>query len=130
MTDCQNWQRWKECAIGKVFYEYVDIRYCPFQILWVLLHAEILSQGIWPDNCSGNPEAQTSRPHEAGFVKPCIIIAEVERTMKTTRAVGISLRERAEQGYTIEQLSSPEYNVLMYVKGNKMKVQTYSQWKR
>ncbi len=130
MTDCLKCQRWKECGIGKVFYEYVDIRYCPYQVMWILENAATLLEGNWPDDITGNSDAQTTRPHEASFVKPAIIIAEVERRMKTTGAMGVSLRERAEQGYTIDQLSSPEYNVLMYLKGNQRKLQTYSQWKR
>ena len=126
---CQKCKRWKEC-IGKAYYDYSEIKYCPYQILWILEHAVTLLSGEWPDNCSGNPEAQTSRTHEASFVKPEITIGDVERRMKTTGWVGVSLRERAEQGFTIDQLSSPEYNVLMYLKGKKEKLQTYSQWRR
>jgi len=102
--------------------------------MWAFENSEILLSGEWPPDPDSfsyvDPNTQTSPGHEGYFVKPELIIGEIERRMKTTREIGISLRERAEKGYTIDQLSSPEYNVLLYLSGDKAKRQTYSQWKR
>ena len=133
MTECNDCLRWKECA-GKRHFKFPEFRWCPHQTLWALEHAEILLSGEWPPDPDSSsytdPNIQTSLAHEGYFVKPELIIGEIERRMKTTREIGVSLRERAEKGYTIEQLSSPEYNVLIFVSGDKAKKQTYSQWKR
>uniref|UniRef100_A0A6M3LQN9 Uncharacterized protein n=1 Tax=viral metagenome TaxID=1070528 RepID=A0A6M3LQN9_9ZZZZ len=129
MTKCRDCKRWQECA-GKAHFTYSDIRWCPYQVMWILEFAETLLSGVWPIDEAIESGNSKRIAHEATFVKPEIAIGEVEKRLKSTGEVGKCLRKAAEQGQAIQTLAEPEYNVLMYLKGKKRKIQSYSQWKR
>jgi len=130
VLDCLKCKRWQDC-IGKSYFEYADIRYCPYQVLWILENAESFLSSIWPGDESGDTDnIRVGYGHEAYFVKCMIVIGEVEYRMRTTGKDGEILLDEVGQGYTIDQLSYPAHRALMYLKGNKTKTQTYSQWKR
>ena len=91
--------------------------------------AEVLLSGVWPINENVESMNRKGVAHEATFVKPEIILAEVEKRMESTGKTGMRLREAAEQGKSIWELSDDEYNVLMYLKGIRRKLTPFSQWK-
>ncbi len=128
MKDCRDCKRWKDC-IGFAWYSYSEIRFCPYQIMWILEMAKVLLSGVWPVVEAVESGNRSGVAHEATFVKPEIILAEVEKRMESTGDVGKCLRKAAEQGQSIQDLADPEYNVLMYLKGKRRKLVPYSAWK-
>lgn len=127
-SPCLKCKRWKDC-IGRPHYEYSDIRFCPYQIMWILENADVLLSGVWPIDTATESVSQKSISHEAKFVKSEIVIGEVEKRMTTTGDVGVCLKDAARKQIIIKELSDPERNVLMYLKGKRRKLVTYSRWK-
>ena len=129
MIDCRDCKRWQSCR-GKGHYKYSDIRFCPHQIMWILEQADVLLDGAWPVDVALESFGQRGIAHEATFEKPEIVLGEVEKRMESTGPVGECLRHAAESQKGIWELAGPEYNVLMYLKGKKRKLQSYAQWRR
>ena len=133
MIDCRKCERWKECT-GQAYYEYQDIRWCVYQVAWLLIHSETLLRGEWPDDPNkaetGYTGGNGNRPHEARFVKSALVIGELEARLKTTGKAGKRLREVLSNGSDIADLDRELYDVLMYVKGNKYKRLSFSAWKK
>jgi len=101
--------------------------------MWILEHSDTLLDGDWPTDPDGNTETdhvQKGYNSEASFVKPEVTLADVEFRLKTTGPSGEALRDAAQKGYLIDDLSPPAWRALMYVKGFYRKKQTFSQWIR
>ena len=146
MTDCLDCNRWQDCE-GHTYevktdagtqyvswYSYAEIRFCPHQIIWIVRNRETLLGGRWvadPVSSSytdGN--IQTGYQSEAGFVKPEIIIGEVEKRMKSlTRDARDAFMDAVDKEYEIENYSPTAKRVLMYLKGHKRKIVTFARWK-
>lgn len=132
MTDCLDCQRWQEC-IGKAYFVFAEIRFCPFQIVWIVRHRETLLDGRWVDDPVSSSYTdggiQSGYKSEASFVKPELIIGEVEKRMKSlTRDARDAFIDAVDKEYLIRNYSPPAYNVLMYLKGHRRKDDTYSHW--
>lgn len=130
--DCQDCKSWKDC-LGKPFYTYQDIRYCPFQVLWVIEHSETLRIGNWPDNPDSSsyvdPKIKTGYGSEAYFVKAVIILGEVEYRLARTGIEGKLLVAEVRAGVSLEELQPESRTSLMFIKGKRRKDTPYSQWK-
>jgi len=135
-SPCLKCRNYKECPFGsgKRWYTYQEIRFCPFQVLFIIEKAGILGKGTWPPDPDGSsyvdPGIMTGFTGEAYFAKPIEILAEVELRLTTTKEAGEALIDEVQAGITnIEMLSRPAKRALMFTKGWRRKKQTYSQWK-
>ncbi len=141
MKSCKNCKSWKDC-IGKAWYSYSDLRFCPYQVIWIIENSATLEVGNWPDCPDGSthidPDIKTGYSSEAYYVKAIGIIAEVGIRLKTTGEAGEALVDEIEGGKVtvtekdgkikFDGLSGPAIRVLMYAKGKKRKKQSYPQW--
>ena len=140
--ECQKCKRWRDC-IGKPWYTYPEIRFCPYQVIWIIESWGILLKGDWPDNPDGSsyidPAIKGGFSNEAYFVKAVGVIAEVNERLKTTSEAGEALVDEIKDGKVtvimedgrikFDGLSRPAYRALMYVKGERRKLKTYPEWK-
>jgi len=151
VNECRECKDYHKCPFiaGKAWYGYGEIRFCPFQIMWVIFHSDILGEdgdnealfsggGIklslseWPPNPDGSsytaPLVKTGLRDEAYFAKPEEILAEVEARLKTTGTAGETLIEEVKQGLNIDQLSHLARRALMYAKGWRRKSLSFPRW--
>ncbi|MCJ7634857.1 hypothetical protein MUP77_21020, partial [Candidatus Bathyarchaeota archaeon] len=80
--DCRNCRNWRTC-IGREDYLFAWLRFCPYQVLWILANSETLHSGKWPPQYSIEEPRKKQINNEGYFVKPAIIIAEVEKRLET-----------------------------------------------
>jgi hypothetical protein len=127
--DCRNCKRWEGC-VGKAWYSYADLRWCPLQVIWLIQHAEIFKSGKWPIEEGAQTEGGGKQvKREAPFVKPEIIIAELEHRLKKTGIQGQRLIAQIKAGRDINALNPRAYEALMYVKGWRRKRMSFTEWK-
>lgn len=143
MKSCLDCKDYKDC-IGKPWYTYQEIRFCPYQIIWIIENWGPLEKGNWPDCPDGSrhidPMIKTGFSNEAYFVKAVGIIAEVKKRLETTGEAGEALVDEIEDGNVtvivedgrikFDGLSRPAYRALMYVKGKRRKLIDYRRWLR
>jgi len=133
LKDCLKCKRWKECA-GKSFFTYQEVRFCPYQVLWILEWKDTLLAGNWPDNPDSSsyvdPKIKTGYGSEAYFVKAVITLGEVNARLARTGIEGKLLVAEVRAGVTLQELQPESRTALMYVKGNITKRQSYSDWKK
>ena len=131
--DCRHCTDYREC-VGKDGYLFADLRFCPFQVVWILENSDILHIGKWPMQYSVYDKEKGRRvANEGYFVKPAVIIAEVEKRLETTGKDGKLLVSECKRGVALEDLDNETWEVLMYVKGwwrKKMDFGSYQRWKR
>lgn len=137
-SPCLKCKDYNKCPYGegKEWYTYGEIRWCPFQVIWIIENAEILHDGKWPPPLgnssyidSGILSALKGEPFK---VKAFAVVDEFDIRFRTTREAGEALvGEVVNAGITIiKKLSRPARRALMYIKGERRKTQTYSQWRR
>ena len=113
-------------------YLYNEIRWCPQQVIWLIEHKETLIDGHWPqdpygaDNNTGSRTIKT----EASFVKPELVIGELETRLERCGKQAELLVTQIEDGRTLSNLSPGAREVLMYVKGFRRKRMSFSAWKK
>jgi hypothetical protein len=130
LPPCITCQDYRDCSygVGKESYSYAEIRWCPYQCIFIIQHREELLEGNLP-YLNNDSYIFTGFRDEAYFTKPEEIIAELELRLKSTKRDGKTLIEEIDRGYiTIELLSSAARDALMYIKGIRRKKQTYAQW--
>lgn len=131
--DCKRCQDYRDC-IGKPWFHYGEIRFCPYQIMFIVENVEILGAGNWPDSPTGSswtdPAVRTGYRSEAHFTKPVEIVGEVNYRLKRTGVDGKLLREQVENGKAIDDLEPEARSALMYVKGWRRKKIGYKRWLR
>ncbi len=134
-SQCLSCRSYRRCN-GKEWYSYTDIRWCPWQSLWIIQHGPLLEQGKWPPHPDGEPEVErgikTGYKSEAYFTKPVEIVAEVRRRL---HGVPLScrealLRECDSHILSLKDLSYPAYMALMYIKGRNRKIMAYHDWRK
>jgi len=130
--DCRDCKDYREC-IGKDWFNFAEIRWCVYQIIWILQFKETLLDGRWPqdpntsdDNSSGQRAVKT----EASFVKPELVIAELEARLDRCGIQAELLVTQAEDGRSLSNLSPGAREVLMYVKGFRRKNIDFKRWLR
>lgn len=132
--DCQSCKDWKTCAVPPEWFSYQHIRWCPYQIIWLLQNAHIFRAGRWPpehrntgyENGLGRQKVKT----EASFVKPELVIGELECRLQRTGKDGIILEAEIEGGKGIDNLRPESWQALMYIKGWRRKRVAYRRWLR
>ena len=134
MDDCLRCKNYKNCTKNCAWFSYQEIRWCPYQILWIISNTETLRLGSWPPNPDGSgyidPQIKTGYRSEAYYTKPVEILAEVLRRLKRTGTDGKLLKAQVENGRDIEGLEPEARSALMYVKGNRAKRMSYQRWLR
>jgi len=114
------------------WFHYGQIRFCPYQIVWILAHAATLRDGRWPqdpdrvDDNLGQRRIKT----EASFVKAILILAEVETRLKRTGIHGKLLIAQVEAGREFNTLDYEAKLALLYIKGWRRKKEGFSAWKK
>lgn len=103
-------------------------------MIWIINHAEELYDDKWSDNPNTSsytdPAIKTGYADEAYFVKPRLVIAEIEKRMETvSQDAKDTFIDAIEKDYLIKDYSPPAHRVLMYLKGKKRKKESYAQWK-
>ena len=130
--DCRNCKDYRGC-IGKDWFNYAEIRWCVYQIVWIITHRQELEAGRWPDNPHGsaddNPRSGNTAT-EASFVKPDIVIAELEERLRAVGPQAELLICQVEDGRSFSNLSSGAREVLMYAKGFRRKALTFNAWRK
>ena len=129
--DCHNCRDYREC-VGKDWFNFAEIRWCVHQIIWILLHVAILRAGHWPQDPYGADNNTSSRTikTEASFVKPELVIAELEERLKRCGKQAELLVTQVEDGRTLSNLSPGAREVLMYAKGFRRKRIGFRKWLR
>jgi len=126
-TDCRTCKAWKECG-GHDNYSYAEIRWCPYQVLWLLENAETLRGTGWLNRDDNKGSRNT--PTDGNFVSVISVLAELDVRLAKCHKHGQKLREQAEEGRLLSGLSPNARSALMYVKGWRRKVSPYTQWLR
>lgn len=126
--DCRDCRSYKDCS-GKPWYHYGEIRWCVYQVIWIIEHSEILRAGTWPPNPEGSgyidPGIKTGYKSEAYYAKPVGILAEVEARLKRAGVNGKLLRAEVLAGLELSQESK---SALHYCKGWRRKRMSYHRW--
>jgi len=130
IKDCRDCKSWKDCDHpNDTEFNYSQIRWCPYQCLWIIEHAEALRAGDW-ESTDDNIGARNT-PSEGNFVKAISVLAELEVRLKETGTDGQKLwRQVAEEGREFRQLSPLARQALMYIKGWRRKKMGYKRWLR
>jgi len=127
--DCLNCKRWKDCS-GKDWYHYAEIRWCPYQVIWILQNAATLDEGSWVMDKNLMDESDRRQINEAYYIKAKIAIAEVRARLAKHPNGGEILITQIEDGRDIDALSKGAYEILMYVKGKDRKFEDFNTWRR
>lgn len=113
------------------WYSYRDIKFTPEQVIWILQNLELLEEGKWPPEYSVTgytDDGFMKRVNkEAGFVKPTIIVAEVNKRLERTGVHGKLLRAEIIAGL---ELSEESKSALRYCSGRRRKQMSFLQWQR
>lgn len=129
---CRNCKRWQDCKAPPDWFNYAEIRFCPYQCLWIIARAEILKNGQWPpqEGQAESPRGKGQFKTEASFVKPELIIGEVGARLNRTPNKGELLITQIEDGRTFGNLSDGARAILMYIKGKDRKRISFRRWQR
>ena len=146
MKDCRDCRTYKDCEghiyivdteAGKQYvswFHYGEIRWCVFQVLFIIEHSVTLWAGNWPTNPEGSgyidPGIKTGYSSEGYYIKPVGILGEVEYRRKRTGTDGKLLKEQVENGKDITMLEPESRSALMYIKGWRRKKINYKRWLR
>jgi len=128
---CRDCKDYREC-IGKEWFHFGEIRWCPYQVIFILANADTLRAGHWPqdpdrvDDNAGQKRIKT----EGAFTKSILILAEVETRLKRTGIHGKLLVAQVEAGREFSNLDPDARAALMYVKGFKRKRMSFGAWKK
>jgi hypothetical protein len=111
-----------------VDFNYSEIRWCPYQCIWIISKAETLRTGEW-EILDDNIGARNT-PHEGRFVNAINVLAELEIRLAATGKDGEKLQEQVLEGRTFSNISPRARSALMFVKGWRRKRISYSRWVR
>jgi len=132
MNNCQKCKNWHDCKAPPDWWNYSEVRFCPYQCLWILANADTLRAGHWPiqEGQAEDPVGNRQFKSEASFVKPELIIGELESRLAKTPNRGELLVTQIEDGRTLSNLSNGARAILMYLKGRKRKAMDFNAWQR
>lgn len=127
MDDCRSCKKWRDCKHDLSGFDYGDIRWCPYQIVWILQNAASLDAGIYPEQYKGHSRQLRA---EGYFAKAKLVIGELRYRLELTDNHGELLITQVEDGRTLSTLSPGAYEILMYVKGWRRKSMDFHAWQR
>lgn len=132
---CRSCKTYRDCVLvhpivqeRDVWYHFGELRFCPFQVIWILSHKDTLQSGDWPPE---HREVAGSRQFssEARFARPVLIIAEVMQRLESCGLQGELLLSQVEAGRTYHTLSQGAKAALKYCSGFKRKQRPFSKWR-
>ncbi len=116
---------------GYDWYSYPDIRFCQWQIKWVIQHEKVLGDGKWPADPVETGYvggSSTQLKAEGKQIKPAYIRAEVYLRLAATKTDGDLLEAQIRAGDAV--LKDAAYCALIYCSGWRRKHMTYPAWAR
>ena len=146
MKDCHECKDYRDCnghfymveteeSLQYVnWYHYGEIRWCLYQVMFIIENAVTLEKGEWPSYPVGSsytdPLIKTGYKSEGYYVKPVEMLAEVEYRLERTGVDGKLLRSQVEGGKKFGDMEPEAKDALMYVKGRWRKSLSYQGWKK
>lgn len=134
MQDCRKCKDYRDCTRNHDWFHYGEIRWCVWQVIWVIENSGTLLAGNWPPNPDGSgyidPKIKTGYGSEAYYTKPAGILAEVEYRLRRTGIEGKLLRAEIKAGETMDSMEPEARSALMYIKGWRRKRIGYKRWLR
>ena len=114
------------------FYSYGQFTFKRDEVLWALRNADLFREGVWPPEPknTGYTDPGIRRKgvkKEPAFVKPEIIIGEIDWRLERTGVDGKLLLAEVDAGY--ERFSDEAWTALNFISGWKRKEDTYVLWK-
>lgn len=102
------------------------------EVLWALHNANLFREGKWPPQniTSGYIDPGIRKKgvkREPAFVKPAVIIAEIDWRLERTGVDGKLLMAEVDARY--ERFSDEAWAALNFISGWKRKRMSYNQWK-
>jgi len=130
--DCRDCKDYRECTAPPDWFHYGEIRWCVYQVIWIIKHAWILRAGRWPKNPDSVDDNAGQRriKTEGNFVPSITILAEVKIRLERTGIHGKLLVAQIEAGRDFETLDRDARDALLYIKGYKRKRMSFNHWKR
>lgn len=130
--DCRRCKDYRECSGLIEWFHYGLIRFCVYQIIWIIRNAATLRVGNWPKNPDSSDDSVGQRriKTEGAFVKPTLILAEVESRLRRTGIHGKLLVAQIEAGREFSNLDRDAKDALIYIKGLRRKGEGFSAWKK
>lgn len=127
--ECRRCKNYKDCdSPDRDSFNYSEIRWCPYQCIWIISKAEILRTGDW-EILDDNIGARNT-PHEGRFANAINVLAELEVRLEATGGDGKKLREQVLEGRTFSNISPRARAALMYIKGWRRKRISYARYLR
>ena len=131
--DCRNCKDYRECISPPTWFHYGQIRWCPYQCIFIIANSATFMLGKWPtdpDNPHDNNSGRTNIQTEASYCKPITILAELEQRLERTGMSGKLLVAEVEAGRDFTNISREARDALLYIKGFRRKRMSFSDWKK
>lgn len=124
--------KYQECPFGQgqEWYFYYELRYCPYQIMWILQNLEDFELDIYPPHPRyEEPDIAAGYANQAYFCKPRAIYADINSRLGRTGKDGIILIEQLKQEKILfKELRPQARNACLYIRGVYPKETDYPQW--
>ncbi len=128
MTDCRSCRTWKGCKHDQSYFNYQEIRFCAYQVEWLIAHSEMLRKGQWPPEETGDNPGSRQVQTEGTFVKASVIMAELDARLKSTGVCGKLLISLVESGAPVNDRDARD--ALYYISGWRRKATSFNRWRR
>lgn len=129
MTTCRDCHSWKDCpAPERGWYSYGEVRWCVYQVFWILKWEEYFDIGIWPTPESTVEAPKRTLSKDAQYVNSMIIIGELRVRLEKTGLKGKLLREECQNREKMLYLSDPAKEALWYCAGWRRKGMSFRDW--
>lgn len=130
MSDtCRSCKSWRDCPTpDRAWYSYGEIRWCKYQVFFLLKWAEYLDVGIWPapETTCEAPKKTISK--DAQYVNAAVIMGELHSRLEKTGLKGKLLAEQCKNRERVLYLSDEAKDALYYVSGWRRKGSPFSNW--
>jgi len=129
MTDCRSCRTWKGCTHDRSWFGYQEIRWCAYQVEWLISNSDMLRKGQWPAEETGSGPGSRQFKSEGSFVKASVVVAELDARLKSTGVCGKLLVALVESGGTLGTLDRDARDALYYISGWRRKVTSFRAWR-
>ena len=128
-STCRSCKGWKDCPdAGRDWFSYGEIRWCPYQVFFLLKWAEYLEIGIWPTPESTCESPKKTISKDAQYVNAAVVMAELRCRLEKTGLKGSLLAEECKNREKMLYLSDSAKDALYYVAGWRRKDTNFTTW--
>jgi len=128
-STCRSCKGWKDCQDpGRDWFSYGAIRWCPYQVFFLLKWAEYLEIGIWPTPESTCESPKKTISKDAQYVNAAVVMAELRCRLGKTGLKGSLLAEECKNREKMLYLSDSAKDALYYVAGWRRKDTNFTTW--